>query len=226
MVVSTHIKRTLPYLDHCNICITSSSIVSGSIFLASLAGSWHCVAMCGGIATLASRTVSGGIAYHLGRVLCYIALGALAGLIGQTVLFLTIGELTWISQVLMSLMLCGLGLGLLFKEGLHFQFKFLTRLSQVIEGYFRKGGYPYSSAFFLGILTGLLPCGWLYLFIATAAVSGSATNGIVVMSLFWLGTLPYLVLSPVLLHKGLQKASPQLRLWIGLFLIVLGLMRL
>jgi len=81
-------------------------------------------------------------------------------------------------------------------------------------------------SWFLGILTGLLPCGWLYLFIATAAVSASATNGMVVMSLFWLGTLPYLVLSPVLLHKGLQKASPQLRLWIGLFLIVLGLMRL
>lgn len=44
-----------------------------------------------------------------------------------------------------------------------------------------------------GLLTALLPCGWLYLFALLAASTGSALTGAVVMFAFWLGSVPALV---------------------------------
>ncbi|MBX3420737.1 MAG: sulfite exporter TauE/SafE family protein [Pirellulaceae bacterium] len=47
--------------------------------------------------------------------------------------------------------------------------------------------------FVVGLLTALLPCGWLYLFALLAASTGSWWLAAVVMSAFWLGSVPALV---------------------------------
>ncbi len=44
-----------------------------------------------------------------------------------------------------------------------------------------------------GMLTVLLPCGWLYIFALAAAGSGSAIQGALLMAAFWLGSVPALV---------------------------------
>lgn len=44
-----------------------------------------------------------------------------------------------------------------------------------------------------GLLTALLPCGWLYLFALVAAGTGSPLMGTIVLFAFWLGTVPALV---------------------------------
>jgi sulfite exporter TauE/SafE len=44
-----------------------------------------------------------------------------------------------------------------------------------------------------GLLTTLLPCGWLYAFVATAGGTGSALGGMLVMAAFWAGTVPMLL---------------------------------
>jgi sulfite exporter TauE/SafE len=44
-----------------------------------------------------------------------------------------------------------------------------------------------------GLLTTLLPCGWLYAFVATAGGTGSALGGVLVMAAFWAGTVPMLL---------------------------------
>ena len=41
-----------------------------------------------------------------------------------------------------------------------------------------------------GLLTTLLPCGWLYTFVVTAGGTGNAISGAAVMFAFWAGTLP------------------------------------
>ena len=41
-----------------------------------------------------------------------------------------------------------------------------------------------------GLLTTLLPCGWLYMFVATAGGTGHVSAAVAVMLFFWLGTLP------------------------------------
>jgi sulfite exporter TauE/SafE len=40
------------------------------------------------------------------------------------------------------------------------------------------------------VLTGLLPCGWLWAFVVSAAGTASAWTGASVMTVFWLGTVP------------------------------------
>jgi uncharacterized protein len=45
----------------------------------------------------------------------------------------------------------------------------------------------------VGLLTALLPCGWLYLFALLAAGTGSIQLGALVMVAFWLGSIPLLV---------------------------------
>jgi len=45
----------------------------------------------------------------------------------------------------------------------------------------------------LGLSTTLVPCGWLYAFVATAAGTGSVISALTVMLVFWVGTLPALV---------------------------------
>lgn len=47
--------------------------------------------------------------------------------------------------------------------------------------------------FMVGLLTALLPCGWLYLFALLAAGTGSLKLGALVMAAFWLGSIPLLV---------------------------------
>jgi uncharacterized protein len=62
-----------------------------------------------------------------------------------------------------------------------------------------------------GLLTALLPCGWLYLFALLAAGTGSAVIGALVMTAFWLGSVPALVslvVSTKLLTTPVRKAIP------------------
>jgi hypothetical protein len=41
-----------------------------------------------------------------------------------------------------------------------------------------------------GLGTTLLPCGWLYVFVASAGGTGSVRDGMLLMAVFWLGTVP------------------------------------
>jgi len=45
-------------------------------------------------------------------------------------------------------------------------------------------------AWLVGVLTGLLPCGWLWAFVVSAAGTAHSATGAMVMAVFWLGTVP------------------------------------
>ena len=77
-----------------------------SAFIAGLMGGAHCAAMCGGIVGVVSRPRAGSsgqwshaLAYNGGRILSYVAAGALVGALGQGGLWLRGGPLA--QQVLM-----------------------------------------------------------------------------------------------------------------------------
>jgi hypothetical protein len=61
-------------------------------------------------------------------------------------------------------------------------------------------------ALLLGLFTTLLPCGWLYAFVAYSAASGDAVAGALSMAAFWLGSLP------VMLGIGVSLQSLSARL--------------
>jgi hypothetical protein len=52
---------------------------------------------------------------------------------------------------------------------------------------------PVTRAAAMGLLTTLLPCGWLYTFVVAAGGSGSPLKGALVMAIFWLGTVPMML---------------------------------
>lgn len=82
----------------------------------------------------------------------------------------------------------------------------------------------------VGLLNGFLPCGFVYVALAGALVSGSAIDGMIYMFLFGMGTFPvmFLVSSSNRLisidwRMRLQKAVPYAAIALGIILVMRGL---
>ncbi|MGC4067992.1 MAG: sulfite exporter TauE/SafE family protein [Polyangiaceae bacterium] len=177
-----------------------------SVLAASAVGSLHCVGMCGGfVAFYSVGTEASGVGrlvphvfYHLGRLVTYAALGALAGSLGG--LLDLAGKAVGVGRIAAVLagtvmVLWGLSL-LLARAGVTFRRKvassklstFLgTRIQQLREK------PPTVRALLLGLCSTLLPCGFLYAFVVTAAGTGHVWSGMAVMVAFWFGTVPLLL---------------------------------
>lgn len=172
--------------------------VVGPVVVASLLGSVHCAAMCGPFACLAAGRTRGAAAhlpYQLGRLVGYLALGLVAG--GAGSLLNDAGRLAGVAElagVAMALLLVGWGAATLL--GLRPDGAALPpSWQQRIGGWLLRleRGAPAWRGPLTGLLTAVLPCGWLWVFVAVAAGSGTATTGAAVMAAFWLGSVPALV---------------------------------
>lgn len=171
------------------------------ISIAFLGSFGHCIGMCGGIVVAYSSTKIDSswnkarqsishVLYSFGRVTTYIILGFIFGFVGSVVTFnnTTSGALLITTGVLMVLV----GLSLSGK------LKFLTSIehsvskSRIYQRSFKSliGSQSLTSFYLLGMLNGLLPCGFVYVFAITAASTGSPTWGAYVMLVFGLSTLP------------------------------------
>lgn len=204
---------------------------------ASLVGSLHCAAMCGGLVAVYSADLSprarwrrgaAHVAYNGGRLVAYVALGAAAGGIGASVELAAglvgLGRLTAVTAGLF-IVLWGV-VGLLDAVG-------VATVRTATPGWVRRltgraftlviRRDPVSRAALIGLATGLMPCGWLYAFVVAAAGSASVPAGAALMTLFWLGTVPMMAG----LGIGLRTLTGPLRRHIplvsALVLIVVGL---
>lgn len=166
------------------------------VFLASLLGSVHCGAMCSAFACLANAGARRGAWYHGGRLLAYVTLGAAAGVLGAGLNRVgLIANVQRTAALVTSIALIVWGT---------LQFRAVMRARQ-FPGASQWGGTlsrlvastgtwdPRARATAIGVTTGLLPCGWLWAFIATAMGTGTPVRAMAVMSVFWLGTVPMLV---------------------------------
>ncbi len=192
------------------------------ILTSSFFGSWHCAAMCGPIATLMGHRKSL-LPYHFGRMVSYLSLGLLAGSLGQFFLNSEFVLLRWISAFLFGLILISMGLR-------WFSPKFFKGLPSFLESHGivtiirRVQKFHLSqSGFVVGLLTALLPCGWLYTYVTAAIATQSPWSGIFVMFLFWLGGLPALSIVPSMIRQTLQAAPLKHQRIGGLILVAAGL---
>jgi len=176
-----------------------------SILGASLLGSVHCAAMCGGFVCMYSGTgparhtgVAPHAAYNVGRLVSYLLLGALAGSVGHGVDRIGgvagIGRLA--AMVAGALMVVWGGSTLLTALGVRMRARLApralqTRLTSLLVRFRNESPTVRGAA--TGLLTTLLPCGWLYVFVATAGGTGRVLDAMVIMFVFWLGTLPMMV---------------------------------
>lgn len=173
-------------------------------FLAGLAGSFHCIGMCGGFAAALSLKGSGAtfagrlqsqLGYNLGRLLTYTLLGALAGLAGSSLdlmalksasrWFLLGANLLVIMVGLSSALgLDALNLSTLEGRGARW---LAVPLNRALSSNSRLAALP------LGLVLGLLPCGLVYAPLIAAAGSGSLVMGAATMAALGLGTVPLML---------------------------------
>lgn len=206
-----------------------------AVFLIGLLGGTHCVSMCGGIVGALSVQVKMPgdhrrdwpihLAYNLGRITTYTALGAFFGAIGTAgLLFNDVLPVQLGLYVLANLMLIALGL-------------YLTGFTRLLAPVERAGGriwrmvQPATRRFLparhvgqalpLGLLWGFLPCGLVYSVLTTALLTGSATRGAGMMLAFGLGTLPNLMLAGML-FKRFRELTRNTRVRFVAGMLVLG----
>jgi sulfite exporter TauE/SafE len=170
--------------------------LGAGILVASLVGSVHCVAMCGPLATLhgGARTLRLALMHALGRLATYVALGALAGGVGSAIdLAGRVGHVQRIATLLAGSLIVLLGV----RSAVGRQPP--GRSPRSTAGAFGsalvriRAHRPARRAWLTGALTGLLPCGWLWAYVVTAAGTGAVLGGAAVMVAFWLGTVPAMV---------------------------------
>lgn len=171
------------------------------ISIAFLGSFGHCIGMCGGIVVAyttikiepTSSKVSKSIAhllYSFGRVLTYTILGAMFGLLGGVATFSNYANGGLLIFAGIAMILAGLSL-----MG---KIKFLTLIehsfasSPIYKKAFKSvlNSKSNLSFFVLGMLNGLLPCGFVYFFAITAASTADPLYGALVMAIFGLSTIP------------------------------------
>ncbi|MGE0480605.1 MAG: sulfite exporter TauE/SafE family protein [Phycisphaerae bacterium] len=206
-----------------------------TVFVASLLGNLHCGGMCGPFVALAvggvARSTSGSFAlqaaYHGGRLITYVLLGAACGLVGSLVDLG--GALAGVQRVAAGLAGATMAVIGLFA---------ILRYSGVSRGCVRAPAWmqatlaalhraaavlpPVWRALAVGLLTTLLPCGWLYAFAVTAAGTGSAWAGALTLAAFWAGTLPVLVAIGVGAQRCLGSFGRRVPLVMALAIMVVG----
>lgn len=206
-----------------------------SLFLVGLLGGVHCVGMCGGIVgalslQLPTKTASWRYhaAYNAGRIASYVAMGVIAGAIGESSIFFmnNVVPVQKALYLLANLILVALGLYL---AGISRGVLYLERVGSVAWHYlqpFSRRLFPVNSlprALLLGGLWGWIPCGLVYSVLFASLASGSAANGGLLMLAFGLGTLPNLLAMGLFAHRFLPPMQNRtLRLAVGIVIAAFG----
>ena len=210
-----------------------------TVFVSSLLGSLHCAGMCGGfVAFYAGSDRSTGlarlrphVAYNLGRFVTYVVLGGVSGAAGAALD--RAGALAGVSRVasiLAGIVMVAWG-GVLLAQARGVRIR-MNWVPSGLSGFVGRrvaalaDRPPTVRALTLGLLSTLLPCGWLYAFAVLAAGAGTIAGGATVMAVFWVGTLPVMGA----LGAGVQVLAGPLRRHLpvvtSVALIVVGLLAL
>lgn len=198
--------------------------------LLGLAGSLHCIGMCGPLMLAiplpasARRTILlQMLVYHSGRILTYSALGVLFGLLGkgvaiaglQQVLSLAAGffivAMAFVAWRFEQLVTALPGFG-------SFTRAIQQRMGQLLRS------HPGGATFSLGLLNGLLPCGMVYAALAGAISTTNSVEGGVFMALFGLGTLPLLLATTVMGRSFSQSIRTKMKVLQPILLTLAGLL--
>jgi sulfite exporter TauE/SafE len=205
-------------------------------FVLGFFGSVHCIGMCGPLVLAMPagegsrfRIAAGRLIYNLGRVATYVAFGALLGSVGGAVRVPEFQRAVSIAAGAAVILMLVAPRIIRSVAGSFAPFARVTSaVSAGIGRLIRKTSVP--ALFGLGILNGLLPCGFVYLGIAGALASGSTANGMAFMAGFGFGTIPAMfsvsfipTLVSAAVRRRLARLLPAFTLLVGALLIVRGL---
>ncbi|MBM3415687.1 MAG: sulfite exporter TauE/SafE family protein [Bacteroidetes bacterium] len=189
-----------------------SVIIAG--FTLGAAGSLHCIGMCGPLSLVLpvqhfSKTgkLVALLLYQLGRIITYSAIGLLFGLAGRGIYIS--GYQQWLSISLGVVFLLMALLYFIHKKNLRLVFldRFYLHVQNIIIRIL-KSSVSLLSFLLLGMANGLLPCGMVYIALASSLSFAETGESVVFMAMFGAGTLP------VMLFAGYAGAviRPELRI--------------
>lgn len=161
------------------------------VFLFGLLSGLHCVQMCGPIVLVIGRNRSAQLAYHCGRILTYMALGALAGAAGGGLGML--GRMAGLAQGARIVSGAAMILAGIVMIGF---FRKPELINIRPAGFTRRVGRLLTAPrgrFAVGLMLGFLPCGLIYAALLKAMDSATALSGAGTMLAFGLGTAVGLV---------------------------------
>ena len=203
-------------------------------FLFGLVGSFHCVGMCGPIAmalpfvgSTGWRYYAGRLLYNSGRIVTYASLGALAGAFGETLQLAGLQQtVSIVSGVLILLLLVVPAMRKGKSANMPGTDRLMTWVRKKLGYYFQKNSLR--SLFMVGLLNGLLPCGFVYIALAGAISAPGVSGAMLYMALFGLGTFPLMFLvslSGKLISLKMRSVFNRAVPYIGMTLALLFIMR-
>ena len=173
----------------------------GALLLTGLAGSLHCIGMCGPLLIGLSRQLPKGrsltrdtFAYHAGRIWVYALLGLIAGSFGQQLeqrwggrhLFAGVFAVVVILNAILLLKKTPSRLELWIANGYATLFRSVQRATQTQSPNGALG------RFLIGAVMGLTPCGMVWMALIPASALGHPLLSALGMVSFGLGTVPAL----------------------------------
>lgn len=199
-------------------------------FVVGLFGSLHCIGMCGPIVLALPvigdsqlKILTGRILYNLGRIVTYTIMGALFGLFGsRLVLF---GLQQYLSIAFGVIILAYIFTPRKIKTKIAGTFIY-REITNFIKSHFARmiARKSNSSLFTIGLLNGLLPCGFVYVGIAGAVSTVDWLSGALYMTMFGLGTFPVMLATAVfgkIINVNFKRRASKL---IPVFAVVLALL--
>lgn len=204
-------------------------------FMLGLIGSAHCAGMCGPIAIALPGAqkrgislVTGRLLYNAGRVITYMGMGAVLGFFGMG---LSLAGYQQVLSVATGVLILAFALlpASYFNRMMHASPALFQRSFGKLFGKLMKDG-SHGSLLGIGLLNGLLPCGFVYMGLIGALGMGSVPGSAAYMALFGLGTVPVMFgMSMVTglfgpdFRRKMQKALPYAAGIVGILLILRGL---
>ena len=175
------------------------------IFLGGLAGSLHCVGMCGAFPLALAGTASGAasgaarsrnlwrqLLYNFGRLNTLVFIGAISGALGAA--FVAAGPIRMFARLLA--IIAGTFMIVVGLEVLGVLAQITSRGAAIAQATVGRalGGVMRSRSpiapLALGVFNAFLPCQLIYAFAARAASTASVADGMLTMLCFGLGTIP------------------------------------
>lgn len=205
-------------------------------FLLGATGSLHCIGMCGPLSlALPLRSQNqmqkflALVSYQIGRILTYAFLGLLVGAIGKPLQW---GQYQQIFSIIMGSLIILVAIG--YSRRLYFfqlpgLAHFYAAVQKLISTRLKAAKGPIGFIG-LGMANGLLPCGLVYVALASTLSIGNLVDSVGFMASFGAGTLPAMMLvgySGQLIRPhtraAFQKAVPYFIMALGVLLILRGL---
>ncbi len=197
--------------------------------------SLHCVGMCGPLALalpvqhlpLWQQRVAA-FSYNTGRIITYSILGLLFGIAGRTVYMA--GFQQWLSII------TGIVILVFIVQYYFLRYTWQPKWSQKLNAFVQQllirllNKEKKSSFLFFGMVNGLLPCGMVYVALASALNFSRVEQSILFMTAFGAGTLPLMLLLGIAgnrlafsVRKKIKNAVPYLMTIMAFILILRGM---